>query len=78
MQKGLKRMEIRLGVEAVQDEDVDAVVAVAAVVVEEGEEEHPGIRIQPFPDKEKKRISPVERITIDDNRGLKRLREEAV
>ena len=52
------------------------VVVVAAVVVEE--EEHLGIRIQLFPDKGKKRISPVERIIIDDSRGLKRSRGEAV
>lgn len=81
MQKGLKRMKMRLvdfrlGLEGAQDEDVDMVVVVAAVVVEE--EEHLGIRIQLFPDKGKKRISPVERIIIDDSRGLKRSRGEAV
>ena len=77
MQKDLKRMKMRLvdfrlGVEGAQDEDVDMVVVVAAVVVEE---EHLGIK---FPDKGKKRISPVERIIIDDSRGLKRSRGEAV
>ena len=81
MQKGLKRMKMRLvdfrlGVEAAQDEAVDVVVVVAAVVVEE--EEHLGIRIQLFPDKGKKRISPVERIIIDDSRGLKRSCGEVV